>query len=66
MTGQSHILQGYLDIVRWLCEHGDAASNVDGVRGIDIKSKGGWTPLSAFSIHMPMHLLFADSRRLCQ
>lgn len=38
--------QGYLDIVRWLCETGGAASGLDGIRGVDIRSKGGWTPLS--------------------
>ncbi|KAJ7499041.1 ankyrin repeat-containing domain protein, partial [Mycena latifolia] len=37
--------KGYLDIVRWLCESGGAADEVDGVRGIDARSKGGWTPL---------------------
>lgn len=35
-----------MDIVRWLCEHGGASSEVDGVRGVDVRSKGGWTPLS--------------------
>lgn len=39
-------LQGYLDIVRWLCEHGGATLEVDGAPGIDVKSTGGWTPLS--------------------
>jgi hypothetical protein len=38
--------KGYLDIVRWLCESGDAAVIVDGVPGVDVRSKGGWTPLS--------------------
>lgn len=42
----SDTLQGYLDIVRWLCENGGAAVEVDGVRGVDTRSKGGWTPLS--------------------
>jgi hypothetical protein len=32
--------------VRWLCENGGAASNSNGVRGVDIRSKDGWTPLS--------------------
>lgn len=41
-----YILQGYLDIVRWLCESGGAADSHDGVRGVDARSKGGWTPLS--------------------
>lgn len=38
--------QGYLDIVRWLCESGGAADQVNGVSGVDLPSKGGWTPLS--------------------
>ncbi|KAJ7507672.1 ankyrin repeat-containing domain protein [Mycena galericulata] len=38
--------KGYLDIVRWLCESGGAADENDGVRGVDVRSKGGWTPLS--------------------
>jgi hypothetical protein len=38
--------QGYLNIVRWLCEQGGAAALVNGVPGVDIRSKGGWTPLS--------------------
>ncbi len=41
--------KGYLDIVRWLCERGGAAESVDGVHGVDIRSKGGWTPLSEFA-----------------
>lgn len=45
--------QGYLDIVRWLCEIGDAAGIVNGVPGVDLRSKGGWTPLSTcFNIHV--------------
>lgn len=40
--------KGYLDIVRWLCERGGAAEHVDGVHGVDMRSKGGWTPLSEF------------------
>jgi hypothetical protein len=40
--------KGYLDIVRWLCERGGAAESVDGVHGVDTRSKGGWTPLSEF------------------
>jgi hypothetical protein len=40
--------KGYLDIVRWLCEQGGAATSVNGVRGVDTRSKGGWTPLSKF------------------
>jgi hypothetical protein len=39
--------QGYLDIVRYLCESGGATSEVNGVPGVDVRSKGGWTPLSA-------------------
>jgi hypothetical protein len=38
--------QGYLDIVRWMCEKGGAAAIIDGVRGVDVQSKDGWTPLS--------------------
>ncbi|EEB92332.1 hypothetical protein MPER_09176, partial [Moniliophthora perniciosa FA553] len=37
--------KGYLDIVRWLCEVGGAANQLNGVRGVDMRSKGGWTPL---------------------
>ncbi|KAJ7742475.1 ankyrin repeat-containing domain protein, partial [Mycena maculata] len=37
--------KGYLDIVRWLCESGGAADEQDDVRGVDVRSKGGWTPL---------------------
>ena len=43
-------LQGYLDIVRWLCEQGGAAIEVDALRGVDARSKGGWTPLSKLLI----------------
>ena len=32
--------------MRWLCEKGGAASTVDGIRGVDVRSKDGWTPLS--------------------
>ena len=38
--------KGYLDVVRWLCEIGGAATELDGIRGVDMRSKGGWTPLS--------------------
>lgn len=38
--------QGYLDIVRCLCERGGAASTTNGIRGVDVRSKDGWTPLS--------------------
>ncbi|KAJ7667874.1 ankyrin repeat-containing domain protein, partial [Mycena polygramma] len=37
--------KGYLDIVRWLCESGGAADEHESVRGVDVRSKGGWTPL---------------------
>ncbi|KAI6047297.1 ankyrin repeat-containing domain protein, partial [Pisolithus marmoratus] len=37
--------KGYLDIVRWLCESGGAASELNGVKGIDLPSNAGWTPL---------------------
>ena len=40
--------QGYLDIVRWLCESGGATSEIDGAPGVDVRSKGGWTPLSEY------------------
>lgn len=49
----SHVIpQGYLDIVRFMCESAGAADQLESddqhtVRGVDIKSKGGWTPLSA-------------------
>jgi hypothetical protein len=38
--------KGYLDIVRWLCEYGGAAGEIDAAPGVDVRSKGGWTPLS--------------------
>lgn len=38
--------KGYLDIVRWLCESGGAAEKTDDVPGVDVRAKGGWTPLS--------------------
>ena len=40
------IPKGYLDIVRWLCENGGATGEANGAPGVDIRSKGGWTPLS--------------------
>lgn len=40
------VMQGYLDIVRWLCEKGGATAELDGAPGVDVRSKGGWTPLS--------------------
>jgi ankyrin repeat protein len=63
-----HILrQGYLDIVRWLCEQGGAATSVNGVRGVDARSKGGWTPLSRLSCwtcrpNIEVHLVNAASK----
>jgi hypothetical protein len=45
---------GYLDIVRWLCEQGGAnevairGEDGSSIPGVDIRSKGGWTPLSSF------------------
>ena len=33
--------------MRWLCEKG-GASTINGVRGVDVRSKDGWTPLSAW------------------
>lgn len=41
-----YVCQGYLDIVRWLCEIGGATHEVGRSRGVDMQSKGGWTPLS--------------------
>jgi ankyrin repeat protein len=48
---QLTVLQGYLDIVRFMCESAGAADQLESddeqtVRGVDIRSKGGWTPLS--------------------
>ncbi|KAH8118604.1 hypothetical protein DFH11DRAFT_1503082 [Phellopilus nigrolimitatus] len=50
--------EGYLDIVRWLCESGGAADAFDGIRGVDARSKGGWTPLmnAASKGHLPVAL----------
>jgi len=48
--------KGYLDIVRWVCESGGAAEETDGVPGVDVRSKGGWTPLSKPKTHPPMHI----------
>ncbi|KAI0306973.1 hypothetical protein B0F90DRAFT_1813808 [Multifurca ochricompacta] len=50
--------KGYLDIVRWLCEQGGAAVSVNGVPGVDTRSKGGWTPLMNASSkgHLPVVL----------
>jgi len=48
--------KGYLDIVRWLCESGGAAEEVDGVSGVDVRSKGGWTPLSKSKTYFVIHV----------
>ncbi|KAF8897415.1 hypothetical protein BD779DRAFT_1432389, partial [Infundibulicybe gibba] len=50
--------EGYLDIVRWLCEHGGAADLVNSVKGVDVRSKDGWTPLmnAASKGHLPVVL----------
>ncbi|KAI0321846.1 hypothetical protein OF83DRAFT_162573 [Amylostereum chailletii] len=50
--------KGYLDIVRWLCEHGGATAEVDGAPGVDVRSQGGWTPLmnAASKGHLPIVL----------
>ncbi|CAG8779036.1 1883_t:CDS:2, partial [Acaulospora colombiana] len=40
--------KGYLDIVRYLCNHGATQPSNDphaSLSGVDVKSKGGWTPL---------------------
>ncbi|KAF7433187.1 hypothetical protein PC9H_005136 [Pleurotus ostreatus] len=56
--------KGYLDIVRWLCEDGGASSEVDGARGIDVRSKGGWTPLmnAASKGHLPVVLYLLNKQ----
>lgn len=54
--------QGYLDIVKWLCERGGAADVVHlptgSVGGVDRKAKCGWTPLmnAASKGHLPVVL----------
>ncbi|KAF8341513.1 ankyrin repeat-containing domain protein [Cantharellus anzutake] len=52
--------KGYLDVVRWLCDSGGAADTYerDGKsgRGVDMKSKGGWTPLS-WVLRLPNRIL---------
>lgn len=50
VCGFADLCQGYLDIVKWLFEHGGASSESNGVRGVDIRSNGGWTPLSECSV----------------
>ena len=32
-----------------LCESGGATSEIDGAPGVDVRSKGGWTPLSEYT-----------------
>ncbi|KAL4075965.1 hypothetical protein J3A83DRAFT_4089165, partial [Scleroderma citrinum] len=50
--------KGYLDVVIWLCESGGAANEINGVKGVDLRSKGGWTPLmnAASKGHLPVIL----------
>jgi ankyrin repeat protein len=48
--------KGYLDIVRWLCESGGAAEDIDGTPGVDVRSKGGYTPLSKSKTYFVMHI----------
>jgi hypothetical protein len=50
------VLQGYLDIVRWLCEKG-GTSTVNGVRGVDVRSKDGWTPLSELAFFVQLSVV---------
>jgi ankyrin repeat protein len=52
LTTLCTLRKGYLDIVRWLCEHGGAAASLNGVIGVDARSRGGWTPLSEFGCLM--------------
>ena len=59
----SQYSKGYLDIVRWLCEHGGAAKHVDGVPGVDVRSNGGWTPLSTFIKEYNDTMLTENSER---
>ncbi|KAG5648689.1 hypothetical protein DXG03_000035 [Asterophora parasitica] len=49
--------KGYLDIVRWLCEEGGAGDVSNGTRGIDSRSKDGWTPLSKEALAAEFHEL---------
>ncbi|TFK29361.1 hypothetical protein FA15DRAFT_632372 [Coprinopsis marcescibilis] len=48
--------KGYLDIVRWLCEKGGAATINEGAPGVDVRSNDGWTPLmnAASKGHLPV------------
>ncbi|KAF5370028.1 hypothetical protein D9758_001168 [Tetrapyrgos nigripes] len=57
--------KGYLDIVRWLCEHGGATTEVAGARGVDARSKGGWTPLmnAASKGHLPVVLYLLSKQK---
>ncbi|KAH7887859.1 hypothetical protein F5I97DRAFT_1806415, partial [Phlebopus sp. FC_14] len=50
--------EGYINIVKWLCETGGAANEIAGVRGVDLRSNGGWTPLmnAASKGHLPVVL----------
>ncbi|KAF9451638.1 hypothetical protein P691DRAFT_723651 [Macrolepiota fuliginosa MF-IS2] len=50
--------KGYLDIVKYLCEKGGATAPLDGVPGVDVRSKDGWTPLmnAASKGHLPVVL----------
>ena len=48
--------KGYLDIVRWLCESGGAAEKIDGVPGVDVRNKRGWTPLSKPKIYLAVQI----------
>nr|GAT54053.1 ankyrin unc44 [Mycena chlorophos] len=56
--------KGYLDIVRWLCESGGAASEQNGILGVDVRSKGGWTPLmnAASKGHLPIVLYLLNKQ----
>lgn len=48
--------KGYLDVVRWLCEFGGAAETIDGAPGVDVRSRGGWTPLSKLLTHFLIYV----------
>ncbi|KAI6035265.1 hypothetical protein F5J12DRAFT_18697 [Pisolithus orientalis] len=50
--------KGYLDIVRWLCEQGGAATESNNIKGVDLPSNDGWTPLmnAASKGHLPVVL----------
>ncbi|KAF7794562.1 hypothetical protein EIP86_005697 [Pleurotus ostreatoroseus] len=57
-------VRGYLDIVRWLCETGGATAEFRGSQGVDIRSKGGWTPLmnAASKGHLPVVLYLLNKQ----